>query len=396
MVDILIISTHLNEKEAAFRRLSYFTNFLRRRGYDTMCLGFRTLTNNGIVNPSGICINSKVFLLSTRFISLILFINTLLSFYIIPYVLVLKPRIILLSVPDSFPLIPAYIASKIIKAKFIVDVRDPTEEICLNSPSFCRKIDRLLFGHIIRKINYALYKRADAVTTVTLTAKMILERVLERKVFVVPNGADLEYFKPKDKIETRRRLNFANNDFLILYAGTIGGYYNVAEVIEVFKKLNNTTNNRIVRLVLAGTIVDRKHSDILKRIQTPNIIYLGALDAERLKELYSAGDVGLIPRINDPAFDYAVPAKFYEYVAMGLPVLAVCRRESELAKIIIENRLGIVCESKECLKKAIKILASNIELYNTFRENVLNYRKHIDRKIGAKILLTILKHFIER
>jgi len=396
MVKILIISTHLNKKEAAFRRLSYFRNFLRRHQYDAMCLGFKALTYNGIVNPSGTCINSHILYLSTRFISLNHFINTLLSFYIIPYVLVLKPGIILLSVPDSFPLIPAYIASKIIKAKFIVDVRDPTEEICLNSPSFCKKIDRFLFGHIMRKINYTLYKRADAVITVTLTAKMILEKVLEKKVFMVPNGADLEYFKPEDKTEVRRRLNFASNEFLVIYAGTIGGYYNVTDAIEVFKELDNTTNNRTIRLVLAGTIVDRKHSDILRKIQTPNIIYLGALDAKRLKELYSAGDVGLIPRINDPAFDYAVPTKFYEYVAMGLPVLAICRKESELAKIIIENRLGIVCESKECLKESIKILASNIEVYNAFKENVLRYRKHVDRKIGAKILFTILKQFIER
>jgi len=370
--------------------------FLRRHQHNVICLSFRMLTNNGIVNPSKTCINSNILLLNTRFISFSLFINTLLSFYILPYLLVLKPKIILLSVPDSFPLIPAYIASKIIKAKFIIDVRDPAEEICLNSPSFCRKIDRLLFGRIMRKINYAIYKQADAIITVTPTAKMILERVLDRKVFVVPNGADLEYFRPKDKTEARRRLNFANDDFLILYAGTIGGYYKVADAIKVFKELDNTTSNRTIKLVLAGTIVDKEHATLLRKVQTQNIIYLGALDVEKLKELYSASDVGLIPRINDPAFDYAVPAKFYEYVAMGLPILAICRKESELAKIIIENKLGIVCESKKCIKESIKTLASNIEVYNAFRKNVLKYRKYIDRKISAKILFTILKYFIEK
>jgi len=390
-----MISTYLNEKEVAFRRLSYFINFLRKHYYDARCLGFRMFMYDRIVSPSKICIDSRILLVRSRFIFLSYFINTILSFYIIPYVLVLRPKIILLSVPDSFPLLPTYIVSKIIRdAKFIVDVRDLTEEICLNSSSFCGRIDRLLFGRIIRKINYALYKRADAIITVTPTAKMILEKVLERKVFVVPNGADLEYFKPEDKTEARRRLNFTNDDFLVLYAGTIGGYYRVADAIEVFKELSNTTSDRTIKLVLAGTIIDREHANLLRKVRTQNIIYLGIINTRNLKELYSASDIGLISRINDPAFDYAVPVKFYEYVAMGLPVLAICRKESELAKIIIENKLGIVCESKKCLKEAIKILASNNEVYSTFRENVLKYRKRVDRKIGAKILLTILKYLL--
>jgi len=395
MISILIISTYLNEKEVAFGRLSYFIKFLRKYYYDVKCLGFKMFTYDRIVSPSEICIDSRILLVRSRFIFLSYFINTILSFYIIPYVLVLKPKIILLSVPDSFPLLPAYIVSKIIRAKFIVDMRDLTEEICLNSPSFCGKIDRLLVGRIMRKINYALYKWADAIITVTPTAKMILEKVLERKVFVVPNGADLEYFKPEDKTENRRRLNFANDDFVVLYAGTIGGYYRFADAIEVFKELSNTTSGRTIKLVLAGTILDREHVNLLRKVKTQNIIYLGIIDTRRLKKLYSASDVGFILRINDPAFDYAVPVKFYEYVAMGLPVLAICKKESELAKIIIENKLGIVCEFKECLKEAIEILASNNEVYSTFRKNVLMYRKRVDRKIGAKIFLTILKYLLK-
>jgi hypothetical protein len=37
-------------------------------------------------------------------------------------------------------------------------------------------------------------------------------------------------------------------------------------------------------------------------------------------KLISDCDVGLIPRIKDPIYDYAIPAKFYEYTACGLPV----------------------------------------------------------------------------
>jgi len=324
-------------------------------------------------------------------------INIALSLFLVPYLLVLKPRVIVLSVPDYYPLISVYLASKLMGAKLVIDFRDPVEEVCLRSFVLCNnRFEKLFVKWIIRRLNYALYRRANAIVTVTETARKILEDALGVKVFVAPNGADLEIFKPIDKREARRRLQLRDDDFVIAYAGAIGGYYRPLELLKVIRKLESKSVGKKVKLLLTGPILDKIHERILLERRVPNVMYLGVLDVNELKILYSAADLGLIPRVDDPAFDYALPVKFYEYIAMGLPVLALCRRESELARIITEKGLGFVCRPSDemCIERTIETLLQNPEVYNELREKVLRYRKLVDRRIGGAVLIAILKYLI--
>jgi len=110
----------------------------------------------------------------------------------------------------------------------------------------------------------------------------------------------------------------------------------------------------------------------------------------------SACDIGIIPRVEDPVYDYAVPAKFYEYIAMGLPLIVIANKESELAKIVEENKLGFVCESEDwtCLETSILILANNRNLLNELKRNTLVFRKYINRRVGAERLYRLIKELL--
>jgi len=352
---------------------------------------------NGVMRPSKQCLQLPVLLVSTRSLFVASAVNTLLSFFLVPYLMVLKPKVVVLSIPDYYPLIPVYIASRLLRARLVVDVRDPVEEVCLRSSILCNRFEKILMRRVIRKLNYALYRRADAIITVTETAKRMLEDVLGVRVFVAPNGADLEVFKPVNRMKARSLLQLRDDDFVIVYAGGIGGYYRPLELLKTIKKLESKSAGKRVKLLLAGPIVDRTHERILLERRAPNVGYLRELGVDELKILYSAADLGLIPRIEDPAFDYALPGKFYEYIAMGLPVLALCRRESELARTITENGLGFVCEPSDemCIERAIEALLQNPKVYSELREKVLKYRKLIDRRIGGAVLNAILKYLIK-
>jgi len=400
-IEALIVGTHVNELGgAAFRRIHFFIKYLARNGINSMCLGFPTITINGVMKPNKRCLSAPVPLAGTRSTLVSSIVNTVLSLFLVPYLLVLKPKVVVLSVPDYYLLIPIYLASKLMGAKLVIDFRDPQEEVCIRSSALCGKLDKLFVKRIIRKVNYAIYGRADAVMTVTETARKILEGALGVRVFVAPNGADLEIFNPIDRMEARRLLRLRDEDFVVVYAGGIGGfgsYYRPLELLKITKKLESKYVGKRVKLLLAGPIFDRTYERTLLERRVPNLVYLGILDIDKLKISYSAADLGLIPRVDDPAFDYALPVKFYEYIAMGLPVLALCRRESELARIIIENKLGYVCDPSDeaCIKNAIETLALNPSIYSEFRENALRYRKHVDRRIGGAVLTAILKYLVK-
>jgi len=396
-IEAVIISTYLDERGAAFRRVYFFTKYLTRNGLNSMCLGFPIITINGVIKSSKHCLRAPVPLVNTRSSLITTIINIVLNLFLIPYLLVLKPRVTILSVPDYYPLISAYMASKLTGAKLVIDFRDPPEEVCIRSSVICGKLEKLITKKVIKRLNYAIYRRADAVVTVTETARKILEDALGVRVFVAPNGADLEIFKPIDKREARRRLQLGDNDFVIVYVGGIGGYYRPLKLLKTIKKLESKSAGKRIKLLLAGPILDRAHERILLERRAPNVVYLGLLDLDELKILYSAADLGLISRVDDPALDYSLPVKFYEYIAMGLPVLALCRKESELAKIVIENKLGYVCEPSDdaCIENAVETLAQNSNIYSELRENALKYRKRVDRRIGGAVLIAILKYLVK-
>jgi len=396
-IDVVIVSTYFSETSAAFKRIVFFKNFLRKKGFSVNCLIFPLLSIRGVRKPSDICISSPVPIIVTKFLLFNSILNMFLNFSIIIYFLILKPRVVVLSVPMYYPLIPVYLASKLCKAKIIIDIRDPWEEVCVHSSAICNKYDRIAVKLIIRKINYAIYRRADVIIAVTKTLSTILEKMFSRKIFIVTNGADLEIFKPIDKEEARRYLQLKENDFVILYMGTVGTYYRLIEMLNILKNLKRKLAQKItVKLLLAGTVVDSFHKSLLKAISDPDVMYLGELHLDKLKIILSASDVGLIPRVEDPIFDYAIPAKFYEYIAMELPVLALCRKESELARLIIENDLGFVCEPSDirCIEEALVTLATNNNVYLKFKKNVIKYRKYVDRKIGGEIFSAIIRRLI--
>ncbi|MEM2297843.1 MAG: glycosyltransferase [Ignisphaera sp.] len=323
-------------------------------------------------------------------------INVVLSFPLVFYIMYFRPKIILASVPEYSILVPSYVGAKIVNAKLIVDIRDPPET------SFYSTLIRISQNTLIIKfintlcrVYYSICSRAHLVTAVTENLKVRLEKKSLKNVVVVPNGADLTVFKSIDRVVARQLLGMDDDVFLIAYAGMIGGYHELIKVMILVRKLNITSNRRI-KLILAGPIVDKMHQQLINSLVSENIvIYLGNLGTRRLVEVLSASDIGIVPLSASPIFDYAIPVKFYEYIALGLPVLVLCDKDSELWRLVEENGLGFVCRPSDldCVERSLKTLMLR-DTYFKMKINVENYRCKVDRVIGARILLIVLRHLL--
>ena len=390
-VDILFICSHLGRIEAAYRRIEYFMEYLRARGMRVSCIGVAHITRHGITKPSEECY-SALLAISSHSLA-VLPINFLLSFLLILLILILRPRIIIISIPDSYLVLASYIGGVLTRAKIVIDIRDPQEEIM---SSTYRKGLSGFIAKVYKYINYTVYRRVHIITGVTRTLVTIMAHELRNPVYLIPNGAHLNVFKPLNKEEARQKLRLDQGSLIIGYVGGLSsyGYYNILPVLIAIRRIRRELGTDI-RFVVAGPMLD----DGIKRIIDyfrDEFIYMGVLDTSNVVTLLSACDIGVIPRIEDPVYNYAIPAKFYEYVATGLPVLAIVNRESELARIVKEHRLGFVCEPRdlECLESVITNLAIDKVVLDEYRKNVLVFRKHIDRKIGAEKLYELISRFL--
>jgi teichuronic acid biosynthesis glycosyltransferase TuaC len=215
-----------------------------------------------------------------------------------------KPDIIV-GASDSLHIILAEkIASKL-NIKFCADLYDHFETFGLSKIPF-------VTGLYIR----ALRKAAIVSCVSESLAKLVrTQYAATGNVIVLRSTVNQAIFHPRNKIECRRKLNLPVTAKLIGTAGALTEDRGIKPVYEAFLKLSEECED--VYLVLAG-ILDKK----CPPPSHARVIFLGQLPHEKIAELFSALDIGII-YINDTEYGrYSFPQKAFEMIASQIPIVA--------------------------------------------------------------------------
>jgi glycosyltransferase involved in cell wall biosynthesis len=215
------------------------------------------------------------------------------------------------------------------------------------------------------------------------------------------NGADVYTFRPYPRFEARRKLGLSDDAVIFVFNGYLGGYYDATSLLQAVARLPSELKKKVVFLLVGGfgdATYARKFVRVAKELRlSSNIKVLQPMrDARTLAEILSAADVGVITRVNSEVYDPAIPAKFYEYLACGLPVIALARRGSELWRQIEEWDVGFACEPHDldCITRALEKIFDESSM-ESIRSNVLRVRPLIDRHRAAEKLYKLLRELLE-
>ncbi len=322
---------------AVWTRIGFFARYFRKRGHEVDVVGIFSTRDLG-ESP---ILYSKYGLAhwhGVRIINIDVFSSMAL---LIPLLAILRPDVIVASVPPGKPAILAYLAARLTETKIVVDYRDEWEDYLMNRSG--SRIHRTLFQRL-KSFMTEVYKGSDLLVTVTPNlADGLLSRGI-KQVKLVPNGAEIDVFKPHDRASVRKGMGLRNDDVVLVYSGMIGEYYRLDVVVRALAELPDDVRHR-VKLVLLGRGPDVSEvMNIAERLSLrDNVIYLGVVSEKvRLAEKLSAADIGLIPYDDNPLWRNALPAKFFEYCACGIPVLATVFEDSMLSKMVKEHELGVI------------------------------------------------------
>ena len=406
---MFILSFYIPFPGAAWRRIEYFINYLNNKkdvdkiyvlGALTPIFLFMSRVQKGSYLTK-LRRNKKIKIINVYpyiplNIWLVRIVNIFISFTILLLIIILRPNVVIITVPDTEPLISSYIAARMINSKIIVDIRDPAEDFYIKTS---RRFSRII-NSFIKRIDFAIYRKVDRVITVTnLLAKNLARQGI--KSSLIYNGADTEVFKAYNKVKTRRILRIDQYSFILVYLGNIGVYYDLDFVLDSIATLfeDLPQERRKFKFIIIGW--GRNVHKLINKIKTLGLNDVVSLkkpesNALRLVLLISSADLGIIPRVKDPFFDYSIPVKFYEYIACGLPVLALVNKYSELYQLISKYELGLYCEpyDRECIVRNLKKLYFNRKLVEHFRNNVIKVRVIFDRKKEAQKLYNIIRDLI--
>jgi len=290
--------------------------------------------------------------------------------------------------PPLFLGITGYFLSKIKRAKLIFNVSDLW-------PESAEKLGLVTNNFFLKSATFLeefLYKKSYLITGQTQgIVKNISTRFPDKKVYWLPNGVDLDYYNAENtSTNWRKKNNFHDNDFIVLYAGILGYAQGLEVIITASLKTKAFTN---IKFVIVGSGPEKeKLMKLKKSLNADNVLFFDAVTKAQMPEIIAASDAAVIPLKKLDLFKGAIPSKLFEMLAMKKPILLGL--EGEAKELFIDKgNCGLAFSPEDANDLANQI----IYLYNHKNEmNILGVngyeyvKKYFNRDIIASDFLNQL------
>ena len=175
---------------------------------------------------------------------------------------------------------------------------------------------------------------------------------------VIRDFLNLDAIRPfPGRSRWREEVGISRDDMVFMYAGTMGLASRVDVLTEVARLTASANDVRIVCIgegVLKDGMLQEKAAQDLT-----NLLIFPFQPRERVSEVQSSADVMLMLTARNMGVS-SVPSKLITYLAVGKPVLAAAEEDSDLARLIRDNGLGLVVEPEnpESIAEAMLSLRS--------------------------------------
>lgn len=302
-----------------------------------------------------------------------------------------KFDIILATSPPLFVALSGYILSLLKGCDFVFEVRDIWPE----SAIMLHQLKGRFLIWISEKLELFLYRRAKHIIVVTrgFVEDLRAKGVPRQKISLVSNGVDVDFFKPRPKApDVSKRLHLENR-FVVSYTGNIGlaqGFDTIFECAEILKEEEN-----IVFVLIGDGVSKKRNIAAVKERRLNNILFVDAQPKSEISAYLSVADVCLVPMKKTQLHLITVPAKLYESMACGKPIILSV--DGEARRILEEARAGIFVEpeNSEQMANAVLRLYQSPELLSTYGQNGRKYVvDHYSRRQQAEALEKVLLDLI--
>jgi len=307
-----------------------------------------------------------------------------------------KYDIVICESPPLFLGISAYFISKRKKAKFIFNISDLWPE----SAEKLGLVKNKLFLKLASYLEEYLYKKAHLISGQTLgICNNISHRFPKKKIIWLPNGVDVSYYNPDNRISSnwRTKNNFKDSDILYFYGGIIGYAQGLEIIINVANKLK--TNSKIKFIILGNGPEKEKLIALNKKLGLSNVFFFDVVTKDKMPNILLSVDYSIVPLKKLDLFLGAIPSKIFECLAMKVPILLGVDGEAR-ELFINKGNCGLYFEPENVeqlyvqIMKTIKDTELKTTLGNNARDYVLNnfnreniatdFKKELDKLFQRK------------
>ncbi len=240
--------------------------------------------------------------------------------------------------PVNTPLI-GWILSKLRRARFVIEIRDLQPE---SSEDF-GNLNRGFFTRLLKKYMHTMYRKAEKVVAVTDGISDYLKGLglPAENVMTIKSGFSKE-FVSVDRNGIRKKYGWEDK-FLVLYSGTLGWAHTLETVIEAARHLSDEPD---VMFAFVGEGEKRGALEgMVKDYGLKNVRFLGSQPLETIPYFLKSSDV-LVESLREvPVTKGTFPAKLFEYMASGRPIVFGSNRGEAIREL--EKAGGALAFSSE-------------------------------------------------
>lgn len=279
------------------------------------------------------------------------------------------------------------------KKKFIFEVRDLWPEL----PKALGMTNPFWIG-CMSILEWLSYHLADGCIGLSPgICEGIKKRSQKNKLIeMVPNGCDLDIFKPSLKEELKLD-GISSSDKVAIFTGAHGIANGLDAVLDAAKEVKNMGRNDIKFAFIGKGKVKQHLVARAREEKLNNCLFYDPIPKLQLAKVVASATVGMMILKNVPAFYYGTsPNKFFDYIASGLPILN--NYPGWLADMIGQNKLGEVVEpdNAKAFAEALVRMVDNPTVLAEYSKNARAFaEKEFDRSLLGEKFVTFFEKIVK-
>jgi len=274
---------------------------------------------------------------------------------------------------------------KVFNQKFIFEIVDLWPDV----PIEMGIIKNKWLQKFVLQVEKATYNQAHSIICLSegMKERIIQKGIPRDKIKIAHNGTNCTLFFPsKDKANAKQTLGYAKDDFLVLYAGTIG----IANGLEFLVDIAVTLNEPSIKfLILGNGNSEQKVKEYALLKQVNNLAFINYVPKYLVRTYFDAANVGMVTFAQYPILETNSANKFFDYLASGLPVLI--NYNGWQKQYLNKYQCGMSCTNSDDMAAYIQYLFENQNIVLQMGKNARNLA--VDKFERVKIANSIAELF---
>lgn len=246
--------------------------------------------------------------------------------------------------PPVLPVI-AVLAKKLYKNKIIFVSYDVYPELALLTGDLKENGLPVKLFHAMNKM---IFHNVDWVIALSKDMKKLLSErrgISAKKIAVIPNWyQDEGHPEKKPGRETNLFKSYQENDFVVSYLGNMG---TIQDMETIIKAIDLAKQNAGIKFIFAGH--GNKLKELKNTIKKNNYHHVSVFDylqGEDFKDVLSISNCFVVS-LRKGSYGLCNPSKAASYMMQGRPVLCIMDKNMELARDIVDHKIGFCIDNQD-------------------------------------------------